>query len=745
MGDMNLGGGMSRSRARRAVLAASAALVLVALAGCTGPSGGSDDGGDDASAEATSACDAGINAEKAAARHINLVIDDSGSMFSDDDEEAQLDRWSQAKYALEVFAAMLGDDDTLNVYRLSDFADGRESGPEVTLTGDEPTSSRVEKIHSMQLQGGRTPYAPVQRAYSDLTEAVSDDKWLVVLSDGEFNGRSAAEVEADLRTWADQGTTEDSRLSVAFLAIGDSAPEIANDPDNGIHFEHAAESSDLLDKMTGFSNLIFERNLVDDATGGVISPDIDLSEVLVFAQGQNVEVGDATGDGVIPAESTVEVSWTQNQVPMGKTVQPMPDEDLRGVLAKFTDVPKGSVAFDVSGAEEVAYFYKPKVNFGIELQNADGVPVDASKIIGGEYTLRYGFMDEDCSFVESPLLGDVEYSAQAFSGGELIAESFQSGDSLDFSRGDVELDVTARYLGGNTSQATIDLTVLQAARPTAFEVAAPIYQASELALPDPPPGPIAVTYGLEQAGSIIPFSPEEWASVTPESISVTSPANLDFDVALGDAPGEVFVTPRAPDGDVYAADTGEIDLQLAASHTYDEQLYEAQSDATVTVQDDIPWFERFMHWFVTIGWLLLLALILLIIVIGYIVKPRFSKKIKRNPTITGVPMRIGLRTENGNGRFRAQTGRKLLPYIADQATLVYVPQGPSGFRAMKLKARRGGKMTILNWKLIADKKNVALNGNDLNEDTKRPPVLGPSTNITATVPGQMRYELYLNN
>ena len=40
-------------------------------------------------------------------------------MFTDANENT-IQRWSQAKYALEVFAAMLDVDDSLNVYRMSD-------------------------------------------------------------------------------------------------------------------------------------------------------------------------------------------------------------------------------------------------------------------------------------------------------------------------------------------------------------------------------------------------------------------------------------------------------------------------------------------------------------------------------------------------------------------------------------------------------------------------------------------------
>ena len=47
----------------------------------------------------------------APARVINVVYDDSGSMYSG------VDTWCRAKYSMEVFSAMLGDTDKMNVYK----------------------------------------------------------------------------------------------------------------------------------------------------------------------------------------------------------------------------------------------------------------------------------------------------------------------------------------------------------------------------------------------------------------------------------------------------------------------------------------------------------------------------------------------------------------------------------------------------------------------------------------------------
>lgn len=688
-----------------------------------------------------SACGAAVNAEPSRPRQINLVLDDSGSMFVD--SGGPLDRWSVAKYSVEVFAAMLAEQDELSVYRMSDFADGANAGPAVTLSGTEPASARVAKIHDMQMIGGGTPYAPVTRAYADLTKAAASDKWLVILTDGEFNDRSSAQVGQDMRTYVEENRREDGGLRVAFLAIGDEAPTLANDPEGGVFFDKAKGSADLLERVTGFSNLIFERSLIRQTGPGRIAPDIALAEALVFAQGQNVEIGDAsvTGGASIAPSSTVEVSWTTNQPARSGSAQleAVPNENLRGKLATFDDVPRGDVVVDISGAQTIDIFYKPQIDFGIELLDADGVPVDADKILGGTYTLFYGFMDAQCEFVESDLLGSVEYTARVFHDGDVVVDNFKPGDSIELDRGQVSLEVGARYLGGSTSNARIDLTVLRPARPAVLEFDQPVFAASELAGYTPPQGAITVTYAVRDAAGTVPFSAEEWATVGPDSFTVTSDSNIEFDVSVGDEIGTVYLTPRAPGGDVYAADTGDITVTVAAAHVFDEQLNEVSADVTVQIEDDISWWDRFAEWFATTGWKLLALAAAVVLLLGYVFKRRFSQKIRRRPSVVGTPNRVGVRPENGAGRFTVRRGRKLLPFVADKATLTFVPAGVTGFRPMKLRAGPRKTMVLENWRQLAERKNVAINGTELDEETTRAPSMSPSSTITATTP-QMTYE-----
>ena len=57
----------------------------------------------------------------------------------------QVDTWCQAKYSMEVFAAMLGDTVTLNIYYMSDYQSGTGSAPRLTLQGKDGAATNVSK------------------------------------------------------------------------------------------------------------------------------------------------------------------------------------------------------------------------------------------------------------------------------------------------------------------------------------------------------------------------------------------------------------------------------------------------------------------------------------------------------------------------------------------------------------------------------------------------------------------------
>ena len=90
-------------------------------------------------------------------RIINVVYDDSGSMVMDLESRQFIERWSQAKYAMEVFSAMMSKDDVMNIYPMS--IEGKLG---LTVRGDDP--NRVQAVHDMNGKYRNTPFVTVTSA-----------------------------------------------------------------------------------------------------------------------------------------------------------------------------------------------------------------------------------------------------------------------------------------------------------------------------------------------------------------------------------------------------------------------------------------------------------------------------------------------------------------------------------------------------------------------------------------------------
>jgi len=692
-------------------------------------------------------CGAPVIPESPETKHINMVVDDSGSMIRDAGTKQLLDRWSFAKYSVEVFAALMGPGDSLDVYLLSSFSGDGNRQASISLQGQQ-TQSGIDRIRSIEVEGSGTPFEAIQRTTAEDALRPADQNWLVVLTDGEFRDSRdpvpTARVQESLEAFLSSQQDNSRQLGVAFLALGDEAPNLAALTDQGLVFAQAQNSRDLLTTMGSFANRIFGRNKTELAPDGAWSTDLDLEEVIVFAQGADVNVASATVNGqTFAPQSTVQVSWIDNKAirfPNGDDVTPLPNTELQGQIATFGQIPQGDLALDIANAATVEVFYRPQVNFGAQLTNSAG-EVQEDKVVAGPHTLDFGFLSDDCEFVnDSPLLNAGDFSAAIYQDGELVAEGLQPGDQVDPQDGEVTIEYSATYLDGVPEGDEETFVVAKPPLPSEMTAQVPEYLVSEMAEFPPPDKQIALEYRIVEDGVSRAPLPEEWATITPANFEVITESNLDFEIVKLDEPGQLRLLVRAPEGDVYDANTGELEATVRGSYAPGQSQSVAETTVPISVEDDLSTWDRFLNWFKEIGWKILLALLLLALILGYIFKRRFSKRVKRRPTVTGTPRSVGVTPIEDRGKFQASGFRKFLPFVANTATLSYVPPGTVGFRAMKLKAGPRKSMTVTNWKEIAQKDNVEINGTPLNSETRRPPKLSASGTISASTP-QMTYEM----
>ena len=401
-------------------------------------------------------------------RAIHVVYDDSGSMIREPDGRGgyvYLDRWGQAKYAMEVFAAMLEEKDTMRIYYMSDFCiratpRGNVNAPaRLTISGSESISRRVSRVHETITSSSYTPFDPVLKAYADLINQEADEKWLVVLTDGVFNQINGVSVNEGLIDPYEHYSrfANESGINIIHFAIGEDIDVITADPRRNIYFYHAQESDEILGLITSVSNRIFNRNVLrfSNESSLEFTFDLPMQELVIFAQGADVRINSIVGSETFRPNERVNVRYSTVAATNRRNDPNVRiPRNLTGIMATFRDIPKGRYTLDVVGADKTEIYYKPNVNVAVRLfQKRNDVLASTSEtdvLAEGFYRIEFGIVDEDGNFFESSLLGNVEYNAIIENEGRI--NTVKSGSTINIRPGELKIDVGANFLGINTAE-----------------------------------------------------------------------------------------------------------------------------------------------------------------------------------------------------------------------------------------------------------------------------------------------------
>ncbi|MCR5032234.1 MAG: hypothetical protein K6A92_05170, partial [Lachnospiraceae bacterium] len=343
-------------------------------------------------------------------RVINVVYDDSGSMIRT--HQNNVDTWCQAKYSMEVFAAMLGERDTMNVYVMSDYDHGQTSAPpRLSLSGSDGSEANVAKVHNMITAAGNTPFNAVRKAYNDLANASADEKWLVILTDGAFEDGAFTNQQVD-----EYLSVKDEDINVMFMGMGADAADITASDEKHIYSEKAQNNAQILEKITQICTRIFNSNKLQvDVSSGDFSFDIPMSEIVVFAQGDGVSIDgitDGNGSHISPDKKPVNVRYSETPSSKGYT-EFIVDDKLNGYIATFRgDFAPGHYTANVNAAQTVEVYYKPNVEIMLYLVDSEGQEVPYTDgVRSGDYEVKFGFVKAGTNekVTQSTLLGDVKY------------------------------------------------------------------------------------------------------------------------------------------------------------------------------------------------------------------------------------------------------------------------------------------------------------------------------------------------
>lgn len=641
-------------------------------------------------------------------RVINVVYDDSGSMYQNGN------MWCQAKYSLEVFAAMLGSTDRMNVYYMSDYYEQTDSPPRIVLEGRDGAAVNVAKIHGEKTVSSWTPFDAVRKAYSDLSKDRGDEKWLVVLTDGVFdNNFSGAKVDAFF-------AEKDKDIKVLFLGMGARAASIKPNEAAGIFYYKAENSKNILSQITSICMRIFNSNSIKaNTSNGGFSFDVPMGELIVFAQGKNVQLEGITPEGgrlIKPDTKLVDVRYSECDASNRKS---KPDTSLVGSIAIYRgNFDTGNYVVNASDASSIEVFYKPNVEIAAYLEDTAGnLLEDVSRLKEGDYVLRFGFVKAGTKerLPTSQLLGQVDYLASVMNNGVSDGSNYTDGDTLHIAEGELRINVTARFLSYNSVSTELVFTTINDQTITFSVRENPTYKITAEGMAECPPIVIDVRFN----GA--PPSAEQWKEMELPVIRLER-ALRDFRVSVptvekGAKAGELLLYPVVPGNKPSAGTYGDYGYAISYEQNVNYSTWRGEAAGTVHMIDTRTWLQR--NWIMFVRLAILGAV--LVILFGYLpfVKHYLPKTLKKRPYIKCVPSEPGEKRKDREGEFEKSLPSTIVPYIPQTGTIKYVPTSVAGVPALKVRAIKNRRMTIANIKAFAGKDYITFDGESIKKDDKK--------------------------
>lgn len=385
-------------------------------------------------------------------RAIAIVFDNSGSMYSDLPKA-----WCQATYAIEIFASMMNGGDVLQVYPMNPIEiDG------ISYTSDNPfvvsnvqDASQIRNIYTPK--PSITPVETISAAYSGLTQTQADERWLIVLTDGntfyenskELSQAKTQERLTEILTECNQG------VNVLYLGIDTTSVPGIEGPYT--HSGTSVPSAEVPAVLSRMCNLIFGRDELPEANkrNNVLDIDIPLGKLIVFVQGENVQ--DITVQNSAGTRLTEVSSYSAKYSTLGGGAKYADmfeiDNTLQGMIVTYGNCPADQYQLSYSGtASSVTAYYEPDVDLAVFLLDENGERVDFTKeSYAGTYYLEYGLVDSQGNAVSSSLLGTTDYTVTYTLNGEphVIQQQGSGRETIELKEEDsLNVDAFVTFLGG---------------------------------------------------------------------------------------------------------------------------------------------------------------------------------------------------------------------------------------------------------------------------------------------------------
>lgn len=685
-------------------------------------------------------------------RDIYVIYDDSGSMYKDYGKDVPVDTWSKAKYSMEVFASMLSPDDTMKIYYMSDYSkDGDKDGARLVLEGEDDAKTNVLKIRNEQTKSGNTPFETVEEAYEDLQEADGEEKWLIVLTDGQFlNGeKTEKEQEQKLNEFL---ISKDSDINVIFLGLGQDAQKIDENRNKEIYSERAADADQIFDKVTEVFNRVYNTSsLKQVGSDGTFTLDVPMSQITVFVQGKDSEIlglVDENGKDAGKLDSIVDVE-TADDSDNKSHPDSKPKEKLEGAVAVFDgDFAPGTYQVKTKNAARTEIYYKPNLALTAWLEDSSGNKIDQMKDLpSGDYTIHFELIS---GLDQTPLpadnivsdSGDLEYEAIIKNNGRQLDGVYKDGDTIHVDEGELDLDVTATFMRYNRISDHLSLSAFDDKTVT-FEMEEPSEWRLGKTLESAQP-----TRLIMKVQDQMPTA-EEWAQVTVPEITVNTDTETPVDapvITKSDEPGVFLIEPQKDQSKFENVTYSKADLTIKMDETVDQIPWQGEETVEVRIRDNRSWLTQHLKW-ISQNWWWAILLPILLLILGALYIPGVKKylpKLPKKMNIECKPVNLGSgKVRNEDSVFTINSSSTWMPFKPQEGRFRIVPaSSDSDLPMMKVKAAGNNQMTVMNPAMFRDG-NVIINGEVITDETKPFPKLKRSSEIIVKTKSEV-YELHLN-
>lgn len=388
-------------------------------------------------------------------RAIAIVFDNSGSMYMNGDQA-----WCRATYAMEVFASMLNEGDTLLIYPMHPITVG---DTEYTMDNpfrvtDAAQAFMIRDIYTKEAFG--TPIESVDSAAQGLQTIQADKKYMIVLTDGDAFYQNGSEMsKSETKRQLDMRFQEqvDKNMTVMYLGIGSDV--VMPDTEQSEHFgkKQAKNSEDVLSALTDMCNQIFGRDILPQShiSGNNVEFDISMSKLIVFVQGENVSDLKLTGTSGSAGQQLSVTSTKYGTAGCGN-YKSEPDTSLQGMMVTYADCAAGSYTIEYTGTPtSIEVYYEPDADLDFVFTDAAGHTVEPNALYEGEYKVSFGMKDAKTGeLISSDLLGNPHYQGSYSINGEKEPFTYdgQSGEvPVTLNVNDTfEAELTVTYLSGYT-------------------------------------------------------------------------------------------------------------------------------------------------------------------------------------------------------------------------------------------------------------------------------------------------------